>query len=187
MVIKQGLISWLLILLGNSAPVFSSGTPLTHGAHVHGEAGMNIVLDGNSLFIELDSPIINLVGFEHAPNNEEQVSALLKAEQTLASADRLFHFATTKCSLENVEIEMPYSKHHEDKNHQHPRPEMHHEHADFHANYVFQCKQAKDLTAISVKLFSLFPDLQKIKAQWILQGKQGSASLTASHPTLSVN
>ncbi|SFI83020.1 DUF2796 domain-containing protein [Nitrosomonas sp. Nm34] len=186
MVIKQGLVSWLLILLGNSAPVFSSGTPLTHGAHVHGEAVMNIVLDGNSLFIELDSPVINLVGFEHAPNDEEQVSALLKAEKTLASADRLFHFATTKCSLENVEIEMPYSKNHAHKNHPHP-PEIHHEHADLHANYVFQCEQAKDLTAISVNLFSLFPDLQEIKAQWIFQGKQGFASLTASHPTLNVN
>lgn len=187
MVIKQGLISWLLILLGNSAPVFSSGTPLTHGAHVHGEAGMNIVLDGNSLFIELDSPVINLVGFEHAPNNEEQVLALLKAEQILASADRLFHFATAKCSLEDVEIEMPYSRNHAHKNHQHLSPERHHEHADFHASYAFQCEQAKDLTTISVKLFSLFPDLQAIKAQWIFQGKQGSASLTASHPTLSVN
>ncbi|SDW65140.1 DUF2796 domain-containing protein [Nitrosomonas communis] len=184
---KQGLISWLLILLGNSAPVFSSGTPLTHGAHVHGEAVMNIVLDGNSLFIELDSPVINLVGFEHAPNNEEQVSALLKAEQTLASSDRLFHFATTQCSLENVEIEMPYLKNHAHKNPQHLSPEMHHGHTDFHANYAFQCEQAKDLTAISVKLFSFFPDLQEIKAQWIFQGKQGSASLTASHPTLSVN
>jgi hypothetical protein len=148
---------------------------------------MNIVLDGNSLFIELDSPVMNLVGFEHAPNNEEQVSALLKAEQTLASADRLFHFATTKCSLENVEIEMPYSKNHAHKNRLHSPPERHHEHTDFHANYAFQCEQAKDLTAISVKLFSLFPDLQAIKAQWIFQGKQGSASLTASHPTLSVN
>ena len=187
MINKQFLIGWLLILIGNSVPVFSSGTPLPDGAHVHGEAVMNIVLDGYALFIELDSPAINLIGFEHEPNNEDQKSAILNAKQTLASADRLFHFATTKCLLKNVEIEVPYIKNHEDKNHQHHSPEMHHEHADFHASYTFQCEQPKDLKEISVKLFAHFPSVQEIRAQWIFQGKQGTASLTANNYTIKTN
>ncbi|MDV6345735.1 DUF2796 domain-containing protein [Nitrosomonas sp. Is37] len=187
MINKQFLIGWLLILAGSNVPVFSSEGYSSHGAHVHGEAALYIVLDENTLSIELDSPAINLIGFEHEPNNEEQKSAILNAKQTLVSADRLFHFSTTQCSLENVEIEVPYINKHENKNHQHHHHETYHDHADFHASYIFQCEQAKDPVSISIKLFSLFPGLQEIKAQWIFQDKQGSASLTASDPTLSVN
>lgn len=187
MINKQRLIGWLLILAGYSVPVFPSEGHSTHGAHVHGEASLNIVFDGNALFIELDSPAFNLVGFEHAPNNEEQTAALLNAEQTLASADRLFHFATTKCKLENVEVEMPFIKKHEDKKHQHHQYEAHRDHADFHASYTFLCERAKDLKTISVKLFTHFPSIQEIKTQWIFHGRQGSASLTANNPTLKVN
>lgn len=148
---------------------------------------MNIVLDGNVLSIELESPVFNLIRFEHAPNNEEQTAALLNAEQTLVFADHLFHFATTKCALENVEVETPYIKKHKDKSHQHHQHKTHHDHADFHASYTFQCEQANDLKTISVKLFVHFPAIQEIKAQWIFQGRQGSASFTANNPTLKVN
>lgn len=187
MINKQLLIGWLLILIGNSIPAFSSETPLSHGSHIHGEVVMNMVLDGNILFIELDSPAINLIGFEHEPNNEEQKSAILNAKQTLASADRLFHFATTKCSLENVGVEAPYIKKHEGKNHQHHLSETHHDHADFHASYTFQCEQPKDLKEISIKLFTHFPGIQEIRAQWIFQGKQGFASLAADNYTIRIH
>jgi Protein of unknown function (DUF2796) len=38
-----------------------------HGPHVHGVAQLNVALDGNVLWIELNSPAMNIVGFEHAP------------------------------------------------------------------------------------------------------------------------
>lgn len=178
---------WLLIfLVGETTEVFSSGAHPAHGVHVHGEAVLNIVLDGHTLYIELNSAAINLIGFEHAPNNDAQKAALATAQQTLASADRLFHFTATTCLLKNVEIEAPYMERHEHHEHQH-HPEAPHEHADFHASYTFHCEQANDLTAISIKLFSLFPAIQAIKAQWIFQGKQGSVSLTADNHTLRVN
>ena len=34
------------------------------GAHEHGVAQLNVALDGNTLEIELESPAMNLVGFE---------------------------------------------------------------------------------------------------------------------------
>ncbi|SDH04037.1 DUF2796 domain-containing protein [Nitrosomonas sp. Nm132] len=186
MVNRHLLIGWLWILLGSSPQVFSSGAHLTQGAHVHGEAMLNIVLEGNALSIEFDSPAVNLIGFEHAPSNEEQAAAFSNAKQMLASADRLFDFSATTCLLEHAEIEMPYMKNHESADHQHHH-EAQQEHADFHASYTFHCEQAKDLTAISIKLFALFPGIQAIKAQWIFQGKQGSASLTVNNATLGVD
>lgn len=140
----------------------------------------------NSIYIEFDSPAVNLIGFEHAPNNEEQAAVFSNAKQMLASADRLFDFSTTACLLENAEIETPYMKNHEPADHQHHH-EAHHEHADFHVSYTFHCEQAKDLSTISIRLFAVFPAIQAIKAQWIFQGKQGAASLTADNHTLTVN
>ena len=40
-------------------------------AHVHGTAELFVVLDGNQLDIELRSPAMNLLGFEHRANNAE--------------------------------------------------------------------------------------------------------------------
>lgn len=193
MVNKNRLIAWLLILAGSSTNVISSEGHSAHGVHVHGEAILNIVLDGDTLYIELDSPAINLIGFEHAPSSDEQKAVILNAQQTLTVADRLFHFATAKCPLENLTIEVPYinnsgsqgHSHHHD--HQHSHEEAHHEHANFHASYTFQCEQVKDLKAVSTTLFSLFPGIQVIKAQWISQGRQGSTSLTANNSTLKIN
>lgn len=182
---KNGLFGLLLVMLTGSAAVCTAKGQPSQGAHIHGEAVLNLVLDDNALYIELESPAINLIGFEHQPINDEQASILLKAKQMLTSADRLFHFATAHCSLENVVIEVPYMKNeHQDR---HSRQEEQHEHADFHASYTFQCEQTKDLTAISIKLFSLFPAIQNIKVQWIFQDKQGSAVLTARDHTLPVN
>jgi hypothetical protein len=185
MVNRQLLTGLLLLLLGGSSHAFSAAAA-SQGAHVHGEATLNIVLEGNTLYIEFDSPAVNLIGFEHAPGNEEQAAAFSNAKQMLASADRLFDFSATQCLLEHAEIETPYMKNHESADHQHHH-EAQQEHADFHARYIFHCEQAKDLTAISIKLFALFPGIQAIKAQWIFQGKQGSASLTVNNATLSAN
>ncbi len=169
---------WLLLLISYSPNNHSTeGSFLQgHDSHVHGSAALNIVLDGNMLFIEFDSPAINLVGFEHEPVTETQKSALLSVKQVLGSAELLFRFAPSGCRLEKSDIEVPYlTEHHE--NHDH-------DHADVRANYSFQCKWTENLKAISVNLFTYFPGIQEIRARWIFQNKQSVALLTASNPNL---
>lgn len=53
MVNRQLLTGLLLLLLGGSSHAFSAAAA-SQGAHVHGEAMLNIVLDGNALYIEFD-------------------------------------------------------------------------------------------------------------------------------------
>ncbi|MCF7994732.1 MAG: DUF2796 domain-containing protein, partial [Chromatiaceae bacterium] len=45
------------------------------GAHVHGVGQLNVAVDGSALLVELISPAMDLVGFEHAPRNEAQRTA----------------------------------------------------------------------------------------------------------------
>lgn len=54
------------LLLATSAGA-AAGEHREHGAHEHGVAQLNLVLEGEKLLIELASPGVNIVGFEHAP------------------------------------------------------------------------------------------------------------------------
>jgi hypothetical protein len=42
-------------------------------AHVHGAGSLEIAIDGAAVQINLYSPLDNLLGFEHAPENERNV------------------------------------------------------------------------------------------------------------------
>lgn len=175
---KNLIMGWLFILAAGNIAVASTEAYSFHTAHVHGAAGLNIVLGGDTLLIELESPAINLIGFEHAPVNDEQKSMFHNVQQTLAATDQLFYFSAAICRPEHIEIEAPY------KNEQHSD---HEKHADFHANYTFKCERISDLKKITIELFTFFPDIHKINVQWILHGKQGTTVLTPHRNFLQIH
>ena len=47
-----------------------------HQAHVHGEATLHVVVEGNTVEIELQSPAMNLLGFEHSPETQQQKNGI---------------------------------------------------------------------------------------------------------------
>jgi len=53
------------------------------GAHVHGIASLNLALEGSKFEIELDSPAINLVGFEHQASSDADKAKLTAARAAL--------------------------------------------------------------------------------------------------------
>jgi len=57
--------------------------------HEHGTATLDVVLDGNRLLLELEGPLDNLVGFEHAPRSDIERSALRTMESSLRATERL--------------------------------------------------------------------------------------------------
>ena len=179
-----------------------------HGAHVHGIANLNVALDGNNLMIELDSPSANIVGFEHAPENEEQAHAVHEAMELLKNGEKLFGFTEQAgCTLHDahVDTDMETDHHDEHESHdQHNEKDAHDEHDDhahaekdhdhehdsthseFEVSYHFECAQPDKLKSIEVKLFNEFPGFERIDAQ-VLTGKgQSAAGLTAKSPEISL-
>jgi len=59
------------------------------GAHVHGVAEMRVVVDCAQLEVPLESPLDNLLGFEHAPRTETERAAVRTMAATLRKS-RLF-------------------------------------------------------------------------------------------------
>ena len=68
------------------------------GAHEHGAARLNVALDGKRL--ELFSPAMNLLGFEHAPANAADEAKIASARSQLEQPQALFGLpAAAGCSL----------------------------------------------------------------------------------------
>ena len=63
------------------------------GAHEHGVAKLNAVLDGSTLELELDSPSMNLVGFEHAASSDADKAKVAAVRQQLEQPLKLFGLA----------------------------------------------------------------------------------------------
>ncbi len=61
-----------------------------HGAHVHGVGHLNIAVDGDLLLIELISPAMDLLGFEHAPRTETQRQTIEATRAQLQAPEQLF-------------------------------------------------------------------------------------------------
>jgi hypothetical protein len=178
-----------------------------HSAHVHGIAELNMALERKEVHIELASPAANIVGFEHAPSSEADHAALDKALAALKDGDRLFKFNDDAgCKMETAKVasellDEEHEGHAEEKTgeHAHEENEGHgheerdgdhadegqHEqegkgetHSDIEAAYHFECDAPAKLTQLTVELFEVFPGMEELKVQYVIESKQGAAELT---------
>lgn len=141
----------------------------TLGAHEHGVAKLNAVLDGNTLELELDSPAMNLVGFEHAANSDADKAKVAAVRQQLEQPLKLFGLpAAAGCKEDQQELESPLfgdaPKADDDgDDHEHS-----HQHSDIGAHYQLTCANPDKLTQVDLDpLFKAFPATQKITVQLI--------------------
>ena len=67
--------------------------------------------------------------------------------------------------------------------HHHDDHEDHESHSEMVASYSYSCKELTKLSSIKVALFDVFPGIHKINTMWVMDSKQGSATLTAKIPT----
>lgn len=170
---KRLRIGWLIFLAISSSIAVASSDHPTHEPHVHGIAVLNIIVEKNAVHLALESPAMNLLGFEHAPVTGEQKAAYQVTQQKLTEASKLFAFPGANCQLESSDVEMPEKHTHTD----HDDHEHSGEHADVHADYRFNCSRIQELSEIRIHLFTVFPGIQQIKAQWITERSQGTKTL----------
>ena len=151
--------------------VHAKGSP-EHHAHAHGAGKLEIIAEGNYLWINVNLPSADVVGFEHAPTGEAEKAQLNSALQTLQAPDSLFVMnAPAVCSLKQGTVATALL------NTQMAQAE----HADFDATYEWYCAKPAEIKSISITLFSQFKSLHTLKADYIINGKQGGAELKPSH------
>jgi hypothetical protein len=173
---KSCILSVLVALL----TVSSHAAAADAGAHVHGAATADVVVDGPVLQIELASPLENLVGFEHAPRNARQKKAVQEMTERFARPETLFvPNADARCKAEPAAIESPL--------HQNGRREKRAKdaHAELHATITFRCAAPAALKAIDFRIFEVFRGIERLSVQVAGPGGQSAATLTPKRRTLS--
>lgn len=147
-----------------------------HGAHQHGVAQLEVAVDGNTLTIHLESPLDNLLGFEHAPRTEPQRLAARNLLRTLRQGERLFApTVAAGCKLAEAKVEAPALEGQGGEG----------EHADLDADWRFTCAQPAQLTGMKVGLFAKYPGLKRLDAAVVSGKGQRAFKLTGGMPFLS--
>ncbi|MDR1359931.1 MAG: DUF2796 domain-containing protein [Deltaproteobacteria bacterium] len=175
------------LCLAASSPV------LAHGPHEHGAAVLNLAVDGSVLSISLESPLANFLGFEHAPETEQQKAEALALAAQLRKAEDLFRpDPAAGCRLEKVSLESEAlqdilgepsvaggAEHSADNAEDHDE-----EHGDLDAEYSFLCLKPEALHSVELLLFSVWPGFRDIDVQMVTPAGQGAAELTPEQPVI---
>jgi hypothetical protein len=158
--------------------------------HVHGTALLTLVQDRSTLLIEFESPAINIVGFEHAPQNPSQRLAIEEAIQILESIDTVLLLSALDCEMENTSAATTgeFSAHTHDGHSQHDHSHGHaHEHGGFRVVYELNCQSGTLPPSIAINAFANFQGLEVIEAQWALNRSQGARRIPSSLNQLRLN
>lgn len=154
-------------------------------AHEHGTARINAVLDGKALELELDSPAMNLVGFEHAASSDADKARVAAVRAQLEKPLALFDLApAANCSETDQELESPLfgDKPAVDDD----GDEAAHDHSDIHAHYRLQCEHPEQLKTLDLRpLFKAFPATRKIQLQLIGPNGQQGVEATPANASIS--
>ena len=159
-----------------------------HASHVHGLAEMTIIIENDRLEIEVKSPAINLVGFEHKASTQKHIAAVNKAELLLDNPRKIFSFTGGHCKLINKSLDLS----HIIKTHHHSEKEYvksinkHDNHSGVMAHYYDHCEKTSALSAITVTLFDQFPSLQKVYVMWATENQQGAITLSATNKVINL-
>ena len=165
-----------------------------HDAHEHGVGLLTVVPEGKVVRIELEVPAVNVVGFEHAPTNNEERQTIKTKTHIFRRADGFFALSPkANCEKQSAQAALrgAQGEHHDDKD-QHGHKDEHasekqaahhddkhgHGHKDEHdedkdasshsslvASYVYRCEAPRKLETIEVHLFEHLLDMRTLQAQ----------------------
>jgi len=162
------------------------------GAHEHGVGRLNAALDGKTLELELESPAMNLVGFEHVASSDADKAKVAAARAQLEQPLVLFSLPkAASCVVAKQELESPLfgdkpeADDHDEDAKDADGHEHHHEHSEIHAHYQFTCAKPEALKNLDLtQVFKTFPATLKIQVQLISPAGQQGVEATAKAANL---
>jgi len=137
-----------------------------HGAHVHGEAQLSLILDDtNTLVAEFRSPAHDIIGFEHKPGSDEERHL---SESVLQDLEKNYNAyiqteSGLKCRLDSAKAEPGFSAD---------------DHMDITAFYRIKCEHSLEGSEIKVFFTEKFPDLEKLHITLVTATRQESIILS---------
>ena len=150
--------------------------PVVHSAqdpHVHGLSYLKIALEKQTLLVEINSPLMDIVGFEGEPRTKVQKDSIERAKTMLRKIGNVLIFKGGSCIEKKIDVTLGH-----DHSNEHSHPEHDQDtHSEISAVYKFECSEPDVLQDITVLLPNQFSRMEKIKAQWITPDSQGQITL----------
>lgn len=145
-------------------------------AHVHGQIKLDVVVDGPTVVVTMESPLDNFVGFERAPRTDDEKKTVDEAVAKLRAADTLFTIDPAgNCKLGPVDLRAPVLGLGAT-----PGGAPTAGHADLDATFAFNCASAAATRFIDVGLFTTFKGPRQIEVQ--IAAPQGQFKRTLKRP-----
>lgn len=141
----------------------------SHGSHVHGEAQLTFVLDGNEAELALVTAAGNIFGFEHQAATAEEQQRQKTQIDMLQSGRWFTPDAAANCTIAGQEVRVEQDDH---------------GHADVYANIQLLCQAPLKLSSLQFGLFELAAELTKMKTQFLVDGVAGAQELSAGETVL---
>jgi hypothetical protein len=167
-------------------------------SHVHGGATLALVVEDNEITAELETPLYNLLGFEHAPDTDAQRAAVGEAVAILSDATLILGLdPKAGCeairTAEAVKLFDESEAHHTDDHHhddeQHHDDEYSHDdeeghddeaddehssHRDVILTYRYRCASPSALSRVSADVLSAFPLMETLDIVYLGPNTQQS-------------
>ena len=201
-----------LAMLAATAPALAQDEHRELGAHVHGVSTLEIAVEHGVVEMNLLSPGMDIVGFEHAASSADDRATVEAAIVQLGNPTDLFTFnAAAACRVSEVfaHLHGPDDHHddaedgdhdHEDDHDDHAEGDMHDEHeegedhdhdhgdhSEFHAKYAYSCANPDALSALAFPFFALYPNAQEIEVSLITDAGASQVEITRDGGALKLN
>ena len=169
-----------------------AGSVRSAQSHIHGGATLSIVSENKIILIEFESPLYNLLGFEHPPQTKAEKTLTKEVEATLAQPQNLISFnKSAKCTfvLADQKIELfnhktRHDEHDDEHGHdKHDEEEDSDSHNDVILSYSLTCEAIEKLKTVNVKFFETFSNLTDLDLVYLGPSQQMSVELTPSRTT----
>lgn len=168
----------------------SAGWVQAEGAHQHGVARLEVVAEGPTLTVTLDSPLDSLVGFERGPRTAAERSAVQAMAQALHNGTTLLQpTPAAGCTLRGVALQSDVIDSALLGKGASPagngKPPAAGGHADLEATFSFDCRTPTALKGLALGgLFSAFPRLRQLDAAVAVPGVQRGFKPTPAKPQI---
>lgn len=170
-------------------------------AHEHGRGSLNIAVEGDTIWMELEAPGADIVGFEYVAESTEDRQAVEAAQAVLAQPLALFTIPSgAECRLSDASVSLIGGEHEDEHEHEAEHEAEHedehegeHEdehdeesHNEFHAEYVLKCAAPGEIDSIAFPYFDAFPGAHALTVNVATANAQTSFEVDRDSPRLDV-
>jgi len=158
------------------------------GAHEHGHARLNVAIDRSALAMEIEAPGMDVLGFEHPAESEQDKAAVEAAKAVLADPLALFvPSPAAGCRVVEATVTLLQEEHeHEEAaeagagHHDEPT------HSELRGQYALECSDPDALAQLAFAWFDRFPNAQAVAVTMLDARGQSSWEVERGDPPLAI-